>query len=201
MTEKRKFRPKKYISILLGAALISFGMYNIHSRCAISEGGVLGMALLLQHHLHISPAISNPVMDIAAMLAGTIILKSTFLADSLFASAAFAVFYRIYECFPPLLPDLSAHPAAAAVLGGCFVGFGTILIVRHGCAAGADDSLALIANSLTRIKLSTYYFISDFSVLLLSLSYIAPAKIVWSFLTVTVSSGLIAIFCPEPEKG
>lgn len=200
MNAKQKNTIIKYISITLGAALISFGMYNIHSRCDISEGGVLGVALLLQHWLHLSPAISNPVMDILAMLAGTLILKNTFLKDSLFASLAFALWYRLYECFPPLLPDLSAYPALAAILGGCFVGFGTILIVRHGCAAGADDSLALIANALTGIKLSTYYFISDFSVLALSLSYIPARRIVWSFLTVIVSSGLIAILCPEPKK-
>ncbi|MCE5196330.1 MAG: hypothetical protein LLG09_04275 [Negativicutes bacterium] len=32
--------------ILLGAATTSFGIYNIHARCGIAEGGSVGLALL-----------------------------------------------------------------------------------------------------------------------------------------------------------
>ena len=33
--------------ILLGSAIASFGLYNIHQQCGITEGGVLGSVLLL----------------------------------------------------------------------------------------------------------------------------------------------------------
>lgn len=190
----------KYLSIVSGSIVIAFGMYNIHAVCAISEGGVLGLVLLLRHWFHISPAIGNFVIDVIALIAGTVILKKSFLKDSLIATISFSVCYRILECFDPVLPNLSNLPALAAILGGCFVGGGTIMIVRHGCAAGADDTFALIANAKTHIKLSTYYFMSDFTILMLSMTYISPKKIIWSFLSVLVSSGLIAIFCPEPKK-
>lgn len=193
------FQKLKYPSILLGAAIIAFGMYNIHARCAISEGGVLGLVLLLRHWFHISPGIGNFVIDVAAMVAGALILKKSYLWDSLVATIGFSVCYEVMSRFPPLLPDLSTQPVLAAILGGLFVGTGTILIVRHGCAAGADDTFALIVNHKTHIKLSTYYFLSDFTVLLLSLTYISPIRIWWSVLSVVVSSGMIAIFCPEPK--
>ena len=190
----------KYLSIVCGAIIIAFGMYNIHARCFISEGGVLGFVLLLRHWFLISPAIGNLVIDVLALLLGTLILKKTFLWDSLLATISFSTCYRVLEYVGPILPDLKDAPALAALLGGCFVGIGTILIVRHGCAAGADDTFALIVNAKTHIKLSTYYFISDFTILTLSLSYISYRRIIWSFLSVCVSSGLIAIFCPEPKN-
>lgn len=195
-----KTKISKYLSIICGAIIIAFGMYNVHSRCQISEGGMLGLVLLLRHWFHISPSIGNLVIDVTALITGTLVLKKSFLIDSLVATVSFSVCYRVLECFEPMLPDLSAYPFLAAVAGGCFVGAGTILIVRHGCAAGADDTFALIANAKLHIKLSTYYFMSDFTILLLSMTYIPPKRIIWSFLTVIVSSGLIAIFCPEPKK-
>ena len=184
---------KKYGSIILGAGVLAFGLYNVHARCAISEGGVLGLSLLLYHWLGISPGISNLVMDLMAITAGTIVLKSTFLWDSIIASVCYTLWYELFEAFPPLLPDLSAWPIAAAAAGGVFVGVGTSLIVRHGCAAGADDSLALIVEARTRMKLSTFYVVSDFAVLLLSLSYIPLGRIIWSMLSVLVSSGMIEL--------
>lgn len=191
---------RKYLSIICGAAIIAFGMFHIHARCAISEGGVLGLVLLFRYWLHLSPAIGNFVIDMIALVAGTILLKNNFLKDSLVATFSYSLCYRFLEYTGPMFPDISAYPAWAAILGGCFVGFGTILIVRHGCAAGADDTFALIAHAKTHMKLSTYYFMSDFTILLLSMTYIPPKRILWSFLSVTVSSGLIAIFCPEPKK-
>ena len=38
-----------YGIILLGSGILSFGLYNIHERTNVTEGGVLGMTLLLQH--------------------------------------------------------------------------------------------------------------------------------------------------------
>ena len=34
-----------YLIIVLGACILSFGLYNIHERTGITEGGVLGMTL------------------------------------------------------------------------------------------------------------------------------------------------------------
>ena len=54
----------RILLILLGAAIASFGIHNIHRQCDITEGGVLGMMLLFNHWLGISPAILTPVMDV-----------------------------------------------------------------------------------------------------------------------------------------
>lgn len=184
---------KKYCSIILGAGILAFGIYNIHSRCSISEGGVLGLSLFLYQFFSISPGISNLLMDAAAIGAGTLILKRTFLWDSIAASVCYTLWYCLLECFPPILPNLSASPAIAAILGGLFVGIGTALIVGQGCAAGADDSLALIFNRLTGIHLSLFYLLNDILVLLLSLSYIPIRQIIWSLLSVTISSAIIEL--------
>ena len=70
-----------------------------------------------------------------------------------------------------MLPDLSAHPLIAAVLGGIFVGVGVGLIVRQGGSSGGDDALALTISHVSHWKLSRSYLFTDTVVLLLSLTY------------------------------
>lgn len=185
----------KYCSLICGAGILAFGLYNVHSRCDVSEGGVLGLSLLLYHWLGISPGLSTFLMDLAAIAAGTVVLKNSFLFDSIFAAACYFLWYSVFERFDYVLPNLAAYPLAAAFVGGIFVGVGTALMVRYGCGAGADDSLALIFQAKTGKSLTIFYVMSDLTVLCLSLSYIPFKRIFWSLVTVMVSSAVISLLC------
>ena len=202
--EKAKSLLYTYGIILLGSAILSFGLYNIHERTQVTEGGVLGMTLFLQHWLGLSPAITSPVMDIACYLLAWRFLGNAFARYAVTASLAFAAFHALWERFPPLLPDLSAYPVAAAVVGALFVGVGVGLVVRIGGACGGDDALALTISHLSRWPIARCYLITDLTVLALSLSYIPLSRILCSLITVTLSSFLIGRIQlagrgPEPE--
>ena len=194
-----------YLIIVLGACILSFGLYNIHERTGITEGGVLGMTLLLQHWFGLSPAITSPVMDIACYLLAWHFLGNAFAKYAVAASLAFAASHALWEQFPPLLPDLSAFPMAAAILGALFVGLGVGLVVRIGGACGGDDALALTIAHVSRWPISRCYLFTDLAVLLLSLTYIPFARIVYSLVTVTISSVVIGrvqrlgVLAPEAE--
>ena len=194
-----------YLIIVLGACILSFGLYNIHERTGITEGGVLGMTLLLQHWFGLSPAITSPGMDIACYLLAWHFLGNAFAKYAVAASLAFAASHALWEQFPPLLPDLSAFPMAAAILGALFVGLGVGLVVRIGGACGGDDALALTIAHVSRWPISRCYLFTDLAVLLLSLTYIPFARIVYSLVTVTISSVVIGrvqrlgVRAPEAE--
>ena len=194
-----------YLIIVLGACILSFGLYNIHERTGVTEGGVLGMTLLLQHWFGLSPAITSPVMDIACYLLAWHFLGNAFAKYAVAASLAFAASHALWEQFPPLLPDLSAFPMAAAILGALLVGLGVGLVVRIGGACGGDDALALTIAHVSRWPISRCYLFTDLAVLLLSLTYIPFARIVYSLVTVTISSVVIGrvqrlgVRAPEAE--
>ena len=182
--------------LMLGAAILAFGMLNIHSRCQVTEGGILGLTLLLQHWFHITPGISGLILDLTCYFIGYKILGRDFLKSAIIASCSFSFFYNIFEYFGPVLPDLSAHPLAAAVLGGLFVGVGVGIVVRHGGASGGDDALALVISKSLNWKISRAYLFTDLTVLALSLSYIPFERIFYSLITVTISSYSIDFFQP-----
>lgn len=176
---------------LFGSAFLAFGLYHVHSFSGVTEGGVLGMTLLLEHWFHISPSASGFVMNIICYAMGWKLLGKQFIVYSLLSSASFSVSYRIYEQFPPLWPQLAEMPLLASVLGALFVGIGAGLCVRIGGATGGDDALAMSLSHITHVKIQWIYLISDFAVLGLSLSYIPLERIVYSVLTVLLSGQII----------
>jgi len=191
--EKNKglFTLKKFAAILIGTAVISFGMYNIHQQTEITEGGVLGMILLINNWSGISPSILAPILDVLCYAFAFKFFGKDFLKVSAVSTLSLAGFFKLWEHFPPMLPNLSSYPFIAALIGGLFVGVGVGLVVRQGGSSGGDDALALAISKLTGCRISRAYLATDISVLLLSLSYISFRHIAFSLVTVTVSSLLI----------
>ena len=196
-TERKDFLKKlikRYfylVYILLGAFILAFGMYNIHSRTIITEGGIWGIELLLDHWFGLSPAVTAPFLDGTCYLLGVVFLGKEFILKSLVGTLGYSAFYAILEQFPPLLPDLNSVPLAAAVIGAIFVGIGAGIVVRQGGACAGDDALALAISKKLKCKISTAYLSTDMTVLLLSLSYIPFRQIFYSLITVLLSGWII----------
>ena len=185
------FTFKKVVLIIIGSMICSFGIHNIHQRTNITEGGIFGLMLLLEHWFNISPAYITPVLDFTCYLIAFRFLGSRFIKTSIFSTLCISAFYKLWEAFLPMLPDLSDHPLIAAILGGIFVGVGVGLVVRQGGSAGGDDALALTISHVSKWHLSSSYLFTDITVLLMSLSYIPLMRIVFSLITVTISSNII----------
>lgn len=183
--------PKKMILIILGAMICSFGIHNIHQRTNITEGGIMGLMLLIEHWFDFSPAYITPVLDIACYLLAYKFLGAGFIKLSVIATLCVSGFYKLWEQFPPMLPDLSEHPLIAAICGGMFIGIGVGLIIKQGGSCGGDDALALTISHTLHWRLSRSYLFTDIVVLILSLTYIPVKRIAFSLITVTISSYLV----------
>lgn len=191
MKSKNKSYLRKIVFIVLGALISTFGIHNIHGRVKITEGGVIGLMLLIEHWFNVSPAYITPVLDISCYLFAFKYLGSSFIKTSIVSTLITSLCYKLWELFPYLLPDLTSRPFLAAILGGIFVGVGVGLIVSQGGSAGGDDALALTLSHLLSWRLSLCYLFSDVTILLLSLSYIPLRQIIYSLFTVNISSFLI----------
>ena len=186
-----KLKPSYCVIAFLTSAFQAFGMYNIHAISHITEGGVLGAVLLIEHWLHISPAVSGFVLNALCYGLGWRTLGKSFIGYSLIAASGFSVCYRICEYFPPLWPAIAEYPLAAALIGALFIGIGAGICVRIGGATCGDDALAMSLSHIMNVPIQRIYLISDLTVLLLSLSYIPFRRIAYSLLTVILSGQII----------
>lgn len=178
---------------LLSSALLAFGLYNVHALSGVTEGGILGLTLLLEHWLAISPALSGLILNLLCYAIGWRLLGRSFIIYSLIAAAGFSLSYGICEQFEPLWPQLATMPLLAALIGALFVGISVGLCVRIGGAPGGDDALAMSISHISPLDIQWIYLLSDLIVLVLSISYIPLQRIMYSLLTVILSGQIIGL--------
>ena len=195
-----KLKTKNIILCTVGGMILAFGMYNIHSVSAITEGGTLGLILLLEHHFGISPAVSEVILNLICYGIGIKALGGTFLIYSAVSTSSFSIFYALLEGFPRIYPAIAEYPLLASVAGAVFVGIGVGLAVRAGGAPCGDDALSMSISRISGIKIQWVYLMSDLTVLLLSLTYIPFGKIVYSLLSVIISGQLIGFIADFRKK-
>jgi len=185
---------------LAGSGILAFGLYQVHSISGVTEGGILGLTLLLDHWFGISPAVSSLLLNGLCYLLGWRVLGARFIGLSLLSGGCFSLWYWLFEQFPRIYPQFGDHPLAAALTGALFVGLGVGLCVRAGGAPGGDDALAMALGKLLKAPLTWIYLASDLIVLLLSLSYIPLSRIIYSLLTVLLSGQLIGLVAGKTEE-
>ena len=183
--------PLRVFLALLGALIQAVGLCNIHAYANVTEGGVLGATLLIEHWFLLSPAVSALVLNALCYLFGWRTLGKEFLIYSAICSGAYSLFYALLEPYAPLFPAIIASPFWSAIVGALFIGVGAGLGVRIGGATCGDDALAMALSRLTKIDIQWIYLLSDGLVILLSATYIPLSKLGWSLLTVVLSGQII----------
>ena len=184
---------RKFALILVGAMICSFGVHNIHQQTGITEGGVIGAMLLVEHWLGFSPAVHHAGAG-RRLLSARVPVPGRALYRDVRPSprSASRCFTSVWEQFPPMLPDLSGPSAPGGGAGG---GLSSGWALGSSCgragSSGGDDALALTISHVTHWRLSRAYLFTDLLVLGLSLTYIPVKKIFFSVITVTLSSFLI----------
>ena len=197
-----KLNPISCIFAFLASGLQAFGMYNIHALSGVTEGGIFGLILLLDHWFGLSPAITSFVLNSSCYLLGWKTLGKSFVGYSLVAAFGYSVTYALCQQFPPLWPGIAEWPLLASILGALFIGIGAGICVRVGGATSGDDALAMSLSQILHLPIQRIYLASDLIVLALSLSYIPLRRISYSLLTVILSGQIIGRIqkIPNPRQ-
>ncbi|WP_234248619.1 YitT family protein [Paraclostridium bifermentans] len=190
---------KKVATIMIGATILAFGSYNFNYQNSVTEGGVLGLLLLIKNVFDISPSLTSLVIDLSLFALGTKFFGKKFLLYSMLSTFTFSTMYNTFERIGFLVPNLEHNMLLASILAGIGVGIGVGLVVRGGGASGGDDVIALIGNKFTPLKVNHIYLISDGIVLFLSLVYLDFKQIVFSLIAVTISGKIISIIYNDED--
>ena len=106
----------------------------------ITEGGVLGVLLLLKNLFDIEPSVANLIIDMSLLIIAYKFFGKQFLTHSIIATLSFSIFYKIFESIGPLIPVLQSK-FIVTILSGLFVGVGVGIIVRNGAAAPGKEGI------------------------------------------------------------
>lgn len=192
MRSKKQFI-KSIVMIILGSCILAFGSYNFNYQNSVTEGGVLGLILLIKNIFDISPSITSVIIDLSLFVLGSRFFGRKFLMYSILSTMTFSTSYRIWESIGFLVPSFTDNMIIASILAGLGVGIGVGLVVRGGGASGGDDVIALLGSRFTKLKVNHVYLITDAIVLLMSLIYLDFKQVFFSIIAVTISGKIISI--------
>ena len=195
----KKISIKELFYIVFGSMLVALVVATIHSKTQLTEGGQIGIELLLLHWLNISPSISSVVIDLIFYFLGFLILNQKFRVNAIIGTLTYSITYLLFN-YLSINWFFIDSLLFSSIIGGLVLGFGCGLVVRCIGSCGGDDSLALILHKVLKIPLFWCYFGMDIIVILLSLSYIDDNLLPYSILTSFISSLMIDLISKKNKK-
>jgi uncharacterized membrane-anchored protein YitT (DUF2179 family) len=187
----KKKNIRSILMVLLGTFILAFGYYHINLQNHLSEGGFLGLSLLLKYAFDYSPAVTVLLLDIPFFIFAFFKKSPRFILKMTLSGVAFSLFYQLCEWYSPLILDFSYMLILASILSGIITGFGTGLVLRYGGATGGEDILCIFMSQFTRISIGTAFLILDLIVLGLSLFFLPLDKVLYTILAVIVAGKVI----------
>lgn len=160
------------ILVMIGSFIFSAGINAFVISGNLGEGGVTGIAIVLYYAFHISPAITNFVLNAILIIVGYKYLskRSTYL--TIFATVLISIFLGLTETWHVETGNVVIN----AVFGGTCVGLGIGIIVLAGGTTAGTVILARIVNKYLDISTPYALLFFDLIVVLISLTEIPLVK-------------------------
>lgn len=160
------------ILVMIGSFIFSAGINAFVISGKLGEGGVTGIAIVLYYAFHISPGITNFVLNAILIIVGYKYLskRSTYL--TIFATVLISIFLGLTETWHVETGNVVIN----AVFGGTCVGLGIGIIVLAGGTTAGTVILARIVNKYLDISTPYALLFFDLIVVLISLTEIPLVK-------------------------
>lgn len=160
------------IFVMIGSFIFSAGINAFVISGNLGEGGVTGIAIVLYYAFHISPGITNFVLNAILIIVGYKYLskRSTYL--TIFATVLISIFLGLTETWHVETGNVVIN----AVFGGTCVGLGIGIIVLAGGTTAGTVILARIVNKYLDISTPYALLFFDLIVVLISLTEIPLVK-------------------------
>ncbi len=152
------------ILIVFGSFVFSAGVNTFIISADLGEGGVTGLAIVLYYAFHISPSITNFVLNAVLIALGYKFLSKRSMYLTIVATILISVFLELTESWHIETGNLLVN----AVFGGSCVGLGIGVIVLAGGTTAGTTILAKIANKY--LDVSTPYALLFFDLIVVAIS-------------------------------
>ncbi|PTI99006.1 hypothetical protein BU054_00640 [Staphylococcus simulans] len=151
--------------VVFGSFMFSAGVNTFIISAQLGEGGVTGLSIVFYYAFHISPAITNFVMNAILIAIGYQFLskRSTYL--TILATVLISVFLGLTESWHVETGNIIVN----AIFGGASVGLGIGVIVLAGGTTAGTTILARLAHKY--LDVSTSYALLFFDLIVVAISF------------------------------
>jgi uncharacterized membrane-anchored protein YitT (DUF2179 family) len=182
---------KNILFILVGTAIMSFGLVNFNMQNKLAEGGFTGITLLLYFMFKWDPSYTNLILNIPLFFIGWKLLGRNAFIYTILGTVGLSVFLWIFQRYSidmPLKDDL----LLAALFAGVFLGIGLGIIFRYGGTTGGVDIIARLVQKYAGWSMGRTMFIFDICVIGASvLTYLNYREAMYTLVAVFIGARVI----------
>ena len=186
---------RNILLILLGCAIYAFGIHYFVIPNELMEGGITGIALLINYSLGIPPSITTLVINIPLFFLGWKMFSKRQMLYTIIGTASLSFFLWIMETlisFKWIVPFARETDYFLVTLyAGVTLGTGLGIVFRNGGTTGGSDIIVRIASKLKGWSMGQVTFGFDAIVISSSLLYIPPVKVLYTLVAVFITSRVI----------
>lgn len=183
------------IFIVIGSAIYAFGLYAFIIPNELMEGGITGIALLLNYIFGISPSLTTLLLNIPLFYIGWKMFGTKSIALTMLGTISLSIFLSLFAYLDEMdwfstfatLKD----PFLIVLYAGLTLGSGLGIVFRNGGTTGGADIIARIGNKRLGVSMGRMILIFDSFVIGASLIHISVDKILYTLVVVFIASRTI----------
>ncbi|HGL4204181.1 TPA: YitT family protein [Citrobacter farmeri] len=160
---------KNIFMIVLGAAIMAFGLYHFIIENGLAEGSFTGIALIFHHTLGVRTSLALFLLNIPVFIVGWFLLGKQSMIYSLAGMLSLTLWLALFEKWH--FQFALQYLLVAAVLAGIFLGAGLGIIFRFGGTTGGVEIIARIIHKNYAVDCGISIFIQDCLVILMSVVF------------------------------
>lgn len=182
---------KNILFILLGTAIMAFGLVHFNMQNKLAEGGFTGITLLLFFLFKWDPSYTNIILNIPLFFVGWKLLGRNAFFYTILGTVGLSIFLWIFQRYSiemPLKDDLTL----AALFAGVFLGIGLGIIFRYGGTTGGVDIIARLVQKYAGWSMGKTMLIFDMVVIAASvLTYLNYKQAMYTLVAVFIGARVI----------
>ncbi|WP_105993463.1 YitT family protein [Staphylococcus simulans] len=170
--------------VVFGSFMFSFGVNTFIISAQLGEGGVTGLSIVLYYAFHLSPAVTNFVLNAILIVIGYKFLSKRNMYLTILATVLISVFLSLTESWHVETGNMIVN----AIFGGSSVGLGIGVIVLAGGTTAGTTILARLANKYLDVSTSYALLFFDLIVVAISITVIPMSKILVTIISLYIGT-------------
>lgn len=162
---------KNIFYILLGAAIMAFGLVYFNMENNLADGGFTGITLILFFMFNFDPAYTNLLLNIPLFFIGWKVLGRNSFIYTLIGTIGLSLFLFIFQRYRFMEIPLHDDMTLVALFAGVFIGVGLGIVFRFGGTTGGVDIIARLGFKYYGWSMGKTMFMFDAAVITSSLIF------------------------------
>lgn len=181
---------KDLIIILLGNTILALAVVLFIVPGNLITGGTTGIALFLNHYLHLPISLFTFIFNLIMFIYGGIVLGKKFALTTLLSTFYYPVILGAFEYLFKdiyIIDDIFIN----TLFSGVLVGFSIAIVIKAGASTGGMDIPPLVLHKKYKLPVSVTMYIFDTLIVFMQLSFSNIKQLMYGIVMIAIYSIVI----------